>query len=445
MSRLQQNTEMQIRVKPVIVLNKDENTFRRLDGTREIVSDRAAIALRVAELSKELREGLQFSTALLEDAIVRNEDDLANLKGEALKADALLLYLIGMMPLQALLQWGLPIIAFSGQHAPTQALYAFGVERHSQPGITVALDFQDIDEEFQLLEARKKLRNTRIALFGFPPPIFSRWHHLPDLELAREKLGVEFSPVELRELVAKLPTIGQGEAQTVAERWLREAKEVVEPSKTDVIETARLYLAIASILEQEKANALAINCIEMMSSLKALPPCYAMTRFRDEGVHAACEVDVIALLTMMLLGYLTNKPAFMGNIVGTIPESNILRISHCIVPTRMAGFSQPPSRYTLRNYHGRQKGVTAHVELDTGQEVTIARLARDLDKIMLLSGKLVDCRDTTACRTTLSARVSDVRKFVRCAFGNHHVVICGNHTRQAKALSQALGISSVEL
>ena len=85
------------------------------------------------------------------------------------------------------------------------------------------------------------------------------------------------------------------------------------------------------------------------------------------------------------------------------------------------------------------------MELDTGQEVTIARLSRDLDQIMLLSGELVDCQETIACRTTLSARVSDVRKFVQYAFGNHHVVVYGNHVRQAKTLSQALGISSVEL
>ena len=213
----------------------------------------------------------------------------------------------------------------------------------------------------------------------------------------------------------------------------------------DVTESARIYLAIAKILEQETANALAINCLDMMHSFNMPPPCYALTRFRDEDVQAACEADVVALLTMMLLGYLTDKPAFMGNIVGTIPESNILRISHCVVPTKMAGVGRSPGHYILRNYHGIRNGVTAYVELDTGQEVTIARLARNLDKLLLLSGELVDCQDTIACRTTFSIKVSDVRKFVQCAFGNHHVVVFGNHTRLAKALSSALDISTIEL
>ncbi len=434
---------MQIKVKPIIVLGRREGWFCRSDGSLEFVADGEALAHKVAELSKELRQKLETSGTLLEDTVVRNEDELAQLKKDVLEADAVLVYLIGVMPLQSLLQWGLPILVFSGQHTPMLALYAFGVERHSRPGITIAVDFPDIDEEIQLLEARKKLQKARIALFGFPPPIFSRWHHLPDLELAREKLGVDFSPVEIREILAQLPTIDEGKAQTLAQGWLQEAKDVVEPSRTDVTDAARLFLALASMLEQRKANAMAINCIELMA-LRVPPPCYAMARLRDEGIHAACEADVTTLLTMMLLGYVADSPAFMGNVVGANPQSNTLMISHCVVPTRMAGFGQPPRPYILRNYHGSQ-GVTAHVELDIGQELTIGRLARNMDKIMLLRGELVHCRDTTACRTTISAIVSDVRNFVRCAFGNHHAVVYGNHVGQAKTLSDALGISAVEL
>ena len=435
---------MQIKIKPIFILNKGENAFRHLDGTREIISDEAAVNLRTAQLSKELRDGLQCRDALLDEAIVRDEQDLAKLKMEALRADGLLLYLIGYMPLPTIFNWGVPVIAFSGQYTPMVSLYALGVERQSRPGITIALDFQDIDEELQLLDARKKLQNSRIALFGFPPYLFSRWHHLPDFELARQKLGVQFSAVELRELVAQLPTIEQREAQTVAERWRQEAKEVIEPSMADVVETARIYLALHQMLDREKANALALNCLEMMRALQVLPPCYALTRLRDEGVHAACEADVIALLTMMLLGYLADAPAFMGNIVAALPNENILRISHDVVPTKMAGFSQPSRNHILRNYHW-SPGVTAHVELDIGQEVTIARLSRNLDKILILGGELVNCQDTIACRTTISAKVSDVRKFMRSAFGNHHILVYGNHVKQAKALCHRLGIDSIEL
>jgi L-fucose isomerase-like protein len=440
---MSKRTDLQFKVKPVFILGTRGRWSVRRDGALERAADEEALALRVAKLSKELRRKLQFSAALLDDTMVLNENDLAELKTEALKADALLVYLVGVGSLQAVLEWGLPIIAFSGQYTPLLALYAFGVERHSHARVTIALDFRDIDEQIQVLNARKKLRDTRIALFGFPPFFFSRWHHLPDLELAWEKMSIEFTPVELRELAAQLQTVSEGEAQTLAERWLQEAKEVVEPSKTDVTNAARLFLTIANIMEQRKATAMAINCLELMN-LEVPPPCYAMARLRDEGIHAACEADVGALLTMMMLGYLADAPAFMGNIVVANPESNVLMVSHCVVPTRMAGFSQPPMRYTLRNYHGRQ-GVTAYVELGTGREVTIARLARNLDKIGFLSGEMIGCQDTTTCRTTISVKVDDVRKFVQCAFGNHHALVYGNHTRVLKALSRSLDIGTIEL
>jgi len=441
---MSKETNLQIKVKPAFILGTGGGVFCGRDGALERVTDREVLARRVAELSKELRQKLQFSAVLLDDTVVRNENDLAKLKVETLEADALFVYLIGPMPLPTVSEWGRPIIAFSGQYTPMLALYAFGVERHSRAQITIALDFSHIDEQMRVLEARKKLRDARIALLGFPPPrFFSQWHHLPDLESVWEKMSIEFISVELRELLAQLPKVGQEEAQAIAERWRQEAKEVVEPSKTDVINAARLFLAIKNIMEQRKATALAINCLELMD-LKVPPPCYALSRLRDEGVHAACEADVIALLTMMMLGYLADVPAFMGNIVSANPESNILMISHCVVPTRMAGFSQPPQRYTLRNYHGRQ-GVTAYVELDTGQEVTVARLARNLDKVGLLSGELTNCQDTTTCRTTISVKVADVRRFVEGALGNHHAVVYGNYTRELKALSRSLDISPIGL
>lgn len=136
---------MQVKIKPIFILNKGENAFRHLDGTREIISDEAAVNLRAAQLSKELRDGLQYRDALLDEAIVRDEQDLAKLKMEALRADGLLLYLIGYMPLQTIFNWGVPVIAFSGQYTPIHELLVaialrspsvYSVEQFVNLGIT---------------------------------------------------------------------------------------------------------------------------------------------------------------------------------------------------------------------------------------------------------------------------------------------------------------------
>ena len=438
---------MEIKVKPLIILNKGENAFRRPDGTREIIVDEKKLATKIAELNEGLRENLEFGSDLLESTIVQDEDELEALKGEICNADALLLYLIGMPTfVRRFLQWGAPIIAFSGQYTPTLALYAFSVERQSYPNIHIAADFQDIDETLHLLGVRKKLQNTRVALVGFPPPVFSRWHHLPDFESAQQKLGVGFCGVEWRDLVNQLPTIDGSDAQHIAELWRQEAKEIIEPSEPDILASAKMYLALKKILDREKATAFGINCLEMMSESSVPAPCYALTRLRDEGIPAACEVDVVALLTMICLGYLCDKPTFMGNIVGTIPDSDTLRLSHDVLPTKMKGFNLASNTFVLRDYHWKD-GVTAYVDpdIEQGQEVMVARFSRELDKFMLVQGELIGCQDTGACRNTLSVKIRDVKEFVRRAFGQHYVVVFGNQIARVKAFCETLGIDCIVL
>ena len=433
---------MELKIKPVFVLNKGENAFRHSDGTRDVVSDELEISRRLEQLIQESKEALKFGNSLLEHSIVRDEEELNQLKMESIQSDGLLLYCIGYASIQSVFSWGLPIVAFGGQHVPVAPLLVCGVERHSNQEITVAIDYQEIDEALTIICARKKLRASRILLFGFPPELFSRWHHLPDFELARRIFGVRFSSVELRELVALLPTIDSKKMNSIATIWEKEAVEVVEPQQIDLCETARMYLALKILLAREKANAFGINCLEMMRALKVYPPCYALTRLRDEGIHAACEADIVTLLTMMLLGYLSDAPAFMGNIVAAIPASNTISISHDVTPTKMAGFDTPAKPYILRNYHW-SPGVTAHVELDIGQEVTLARLSRDLDKICLTSGKLVECRDTIACRTTISVNINDVRELVQRTFGYHLAVVYGNQVKLTSELCHKIGIQAV--
>jgi L-fucose isomerase-like protein len=425
---------MEIKVKPIFVMDNGQIAGKTVDTE--------TMAARATELSKELRSSLKHGSTLLEDTIISNENDLMDLRRKSADADVLLFYLDGIIPLNSLLTCGLPVIVFSGLYKPVLALYAFGVERHSVASLTLALDYQEIDERIEILNARKKLQNARIALLGFPPFIFSHWHHLPDLELASNKLGVQFIPIEIRELVEQIKAFKSDGVGNIAERWRQEAKEIIEPTKADIAESVSLYLALRNTFKQRAVNAMAINCLEL-GSLEATKPCYAMSRLQDEGIPTACEMDVVALLTMMILGYTADQPAFMGNIVSANPEDNIIKLSHCVIPTRMAGFSQSPKPYTLRNYHGRH-GVTAHVQLDIGQEVTIARLSRELDKILVFPGEMVSCQDTTNCRTTVAVKISDARKFVQRAFGNHHALIYGNHVNQIKDLCRLLGISSVE-
>jgi L-fucose isomerase-like protein len=153
---------------------------------------------------------------------------------------------------------------------------------------------------------------------------------------------------------------------------------------------------------------------------------------------SGCEMDIPGLLTMLLLGNLSQKPAFLGNIVHADPQKNVIKISHCILPTRMPGFDKDPLPYTLRDYHGA-KGVTAFTEVPSGVKVTLARAHRNLERIVALTGEVLTCKDTTFCRNTLTIKIHNAREFVQQAEGNHHALVFGEYLDDMEALSSVPG------
>jgi L-fucose isomerase-like protein len=162
-----------------------------------------------------------------------------------------------------------------------------------------------------------------------------------------------------------------------------------------------------------------------------------MSWLRDMGTPSACEMDIAALLTMILLGTLSKKPTFLGNIVSADPETNRIKISHCILPSRMAGFDKDPLPYIIRDFHG-EKGVTAFTEVPAGMKLTLARSRRNSERIVALAGEVVACEDTIFCRNTLTIQVQNVREFIRQAEGNHQVAVFGDYLQDLEFMSKVL-------
>ncbi|UCE50887.1 MAG: hypothetical protein JSV31_16620 [Desulfobacterales bacterium] len=431
-------------IKPVIILSRGAGVFVDHNGRMELVLDKNQSRDRISTLLEELKKEIGAETTILEKLLVGSSKDYQSLFEEKNTIDVILLYVLGVTPIEELLRWQGPIIAFSGQYTPAMALYAVGEERHQHRNLFVALDYEDILNTLKVLKVKQLLAQTRIVLFGSPPTWHLRWYGFPDLEAIRRKTGLQFIPVELRELIDVVQKIDAVEASSLADTWMNDARQVVEPSSKHLQQSAAAYLAMAQILKRKGAQAMAINCLEITQSQKfsgqIINPCMGMSFLRDEGIPSGCEMDIAGLLTMILLSNLSHRPAFLGNIVHADPENNVIRLSHCILPTRMSGFDKDPLPYTLRDYHGLT-GVTSFTEIPTGVEVTLARAQRNLERIVALCGKVVACEDTTFCRNTVTIQIQNTRKFIQQVEGNHHVMVLGNHLTDLEALSCVLDCS----
>jgi len=434
-----------LNVKLVFVLSTGPIMLFLPDGTLERTEGEDAIQSKVHRLYEELKQGLKSPDVLSEPVMVCQESDIAMLQQATPQVDAFLVYLISNIPVPVseFLSLGKPLIAFSGQHTPFRALHIFSEEREHNTQVTVALDYKDIDDQIQMLKTVKRLGDTKIAFISSPSSMLSRWHDLPDPENIRRKLGSDLIAIDIEQLIAEAAGISDAEAEDTSRKWMNGAIEIIEPTPADVLKAAKVHVALSRIIEKAGAGAMAIDCIRLLSLPEPTPACLALTTLKNNGIPSACEADVTALLTMMILEYSANKPAFMGNIARLNPENNELIMSHCVMPTKMAGFSQPPDQYVLRNYHG-YCGATAYIDLKKGQEVTIARIARGLDKLVTLKGKILNCTDTTSCRITVTLAIENARDFAHKAMGRHYVMVYGDYLKELRLLCHTLGINLIE-
>ena len=428
-------------IKPVIISSRGAGVFVDQDGRMEVVVDQNQSRDRINMLLEELKKEIGKGVTILEELYVSSSRDYQSLFKEKTTIDVILLYILGVTPIDELLYWHGPIIAFSGQYTPTMALYAVGEERHQRKNLFVALDYEDILKTLRVLEVKQTLAQTRIVLFGSPPTWHLRWYGFPDLESIRRKTGLQFIPVELRELIDTVQKVDATEAASQADKWMRDARQMIEPTLEHVQQSAAAYLAMEHILKRKGAQAMAINCLGITQSQEfseqIINPCLGMSFLRDKGIASGCEMDIAGLLSMILLSNLGQKPAFLGNIVHADPKTNIIKLSHCILPTRMSGFEEDPLPYTLRDYHG-SKGVTAFTEIPVGVEVTLARAQRNLERIVALTGEVMSCEDTTFCRNTVTIKIQDTRDFIRHSEGNHQALVFGNYLNDLEALSSVL-------
>lgn len=438
----------EINVKPVFILSRGAGVFIDPDGRIEIAQGDAANRERINSQLEELTSGLNSQVNVMEGLLVKQPEDLEEIFASKDEIDALLVYFLGVAPIETLLRWQGPIIVFSGQYTPAFALYAVGEERHLRKNLFIALDYKEIRRIVRALTVQKALSHTRTVLIGHPAPWYLRWYSFPDLEAVRRKVGMTFTPVELRELMEHVEDVRAEEAMSLAEEWMNGAEQVKEPSREDLKKSAATCLAMEHIIKRKGADAMAINCLEISQSGKFAGrisnPCMGMSHLQDRGISCGCEMDIPGLVTKVLLGYLGGRPTFLGNIVRADPENDVIKISHCILPTRMRGFDTEPLPYILRDYHG-SGGVTAFTEVQPGFEVTLARAHRNLERITAVQGKITACDDTVFCRNTLTIKVRNAREFVRRAEGNHHALVFGNYLEDLKVWGELMGIQVNEI
>jgi hypothetical protein len=334
--------------------------------------------------------------------------------------------------------------------------------------------FKDLVEKIKLIQAVKKLKETRILSVS-PNRFIAQVDyqgdinkHMPHdynetyMQAIKEKLGVEIIRAAPEEFYEAYQETDEQEAEKIAEEWIKGARKVTA-AKSEIIRTARSYLAFEALRKKYNCNAVSTHMRSLTGSGKVedrfWPGLALECGFKMRGIQAVCQDYPNILVTQLLGYYMTGRPGMLGDLM-IDTENSVDILTHCgapinpygderLVPYDILTHAESPVRDT--NEPGSSTGL--QVEWPVGEQVTIWKVYVLHDKIGLHTGRIVDGHDIyknlddIMCRTKLVTEVNakEVQKhYYSDAYGIHRAATLGDLREKIKNLAVFLGFNVME-
>ncbi len=428
---------MKINLKPVFV-SFEEAFFRRLPTLDEVKR-------RAEKILKEFQANISEDVIVLEPFILTSPEGIEDLKKELTRdVDAVIVWRVGGMAHRLIASVGLLGVPFImlGSGVLNHDIVAY--LRHRGSEAYAPFDYRDLNKLIRYLKVRKAIRSSRILIVSsMELPSFSAISSAYDLDKMKTKFGIESTLVPSEQLFNVYKTIGSSdEVRSLASKLMDSALSV-KVDRTDVERAVQLYIAIKRMMERYRANTVTINCAEPIFFKYKVTPCLAFSLLKDEGVPASCEADLSALLAMMILMWLTDKPTFMGNLWLHDEERNLVRFSHDVPPLKVKGFKEEKLPYEIFDFHDQKYGASFYVHVELNKPVTFARVHASLNKMLVSTGTVVESYEGIACRQTLEIRVKNARRLMKrvANYGHHFSLVYGDYSSDLEELCEILGLS----
>jgi L-fucose isomerase-like protein len=285
-------------------------------------------------------------------------------------------------------------------------------------------DQDGINSYAKAVKITEEIRSERLVLFGDPSPwlVYSGYSQKPEgLIEGVEKQDIE----ELVELARSLDVNDEEVSQ------VRSRAESFGPSFEDFRTSLKIEKAIRKMLEKRGSKFFSIRCFDLLEPLKGTA-CLALSRLNDEGYVAACEGDIAASVTMLLLSKASGLPSFMGNVVSVKGKS--IFIAHCTSPTKiLLAF-----KYMTHFESGMGVGIAGTIK--EGETVTVARVDTKKRVLRAGSGKVLsEPFREDVCRTQIRVELENPSLIVERPIGNHYALTIGDHLKLLESFAYVEG------
>lgn len=313
-------------------------------------------------------------------------------------------------------------------------------------------DIDDMKKALRFIEVIHELKKSKILIIEESKDIGDQSHswrrRYEDYLMAMKTFGVEPIVIGPEKLNKYYEESEEKEAEKIATKWENEAIQVIEPTKAEIVKSARLYLAMKKLMRELNANVITIDCLSLFYKGK-LPayPCLGFFQLNNEGLIGVCEADSDAALSHLIGQLLTGRPGYVSDPVINTASSQII-YAHCVATNRPFGKSKPASPYKIRSHAEDHKGASIQTLLPAGQPLTTIKLNLLDRKLAIHSAKSVgNIDDERACRTKLVAE-APVSKILDNwdyqTFGWHRVTFFGDFRKDFCNLAKLLGLMVIE-
>jgi len=345
-----------------------------------------------------------------------------------------------------LIDVGLPTALFSQPFSGHGWMYF--PQWHKQGKKVVLLptsDWNEIEKVVALMRVPAWMKQTRILAIGGPHGTAAAC----SAEKVKEKLGAELVVVPNTQVMELYKAVDPKAAEAEAQQyWISQAKQIVEPKAPEIIDSARLYLAIKDLMIQQKAQA--VCSVHCMGNPRG---CLTFSKLNDLGMVGACEGDIDSTLTMLIFAYAFRVPGFITDPVIDTSKNAMIHF-HCTSATKMDGPAGKRLPFSIRTQTDSRGGVALEVENRVGQPVTCAKLV-NLDTMVYCPGKIIEIsKSPLACRTQFTQSVADARRLflnwgADVVKGSvmtllHRAVFYGDYTRQLQTLADLMAFKLIE-
>jgi len=209
--------------------------------------------------------------------------------------------------------------------------------------------FQDLVEKIKLIKALKRMKHERILTVTNSPYVNVTYGDFlknmpPDyneqiLGAIEETFGVTVTKIGTREVaedqdIQNLWHNDSPESNAIAQRWIGNAERVLTTIESEVVRSAKVYLAMKILMEKHDAAAMAFHIRSLIASARRedyVTPALATSEFQLHNVVAKCQSHLNIVLSEMILQYAYGRPSMLGD-YAVDTYNNTSMVQHCEGP-----------------------------------------------------------------------------------------------------------------